>query len=363
MRGHLSFVKNCVAVERIAAELRPHGPQWLVNVIAEAVLPPEDATTTLRRLAPEPDNALWKALCKGELHHFNIENAVWAIIAKTMGYLQFTRIPDSDQYTSLDRLRRTERALSAIIVKLGYRENGTELCLATLIATCIAYHDDCTALDEPTRNQFMRSVILGILTESFTREGALLDQRRPDATLPEYIVATNSLAVERLQRARRDGPVLQNVSQAFCQLLGDEKARHFGVGQNLVPTGVSSAGAKTAAKTDVGSPALGDTTTSGTPGSGKKKTAAERRRSARSWVTPSKWAAAPRTASTSSRAPALWAWGGASARASSSTSTGSTQPMACPSRRAARCPPTSRNWAPTSPAPACGCRKPRASRR
>jgi hypothetical protein len=77
-----------------------------------------------------------------------------------MGYLQFTRIPDSDQYTSLDRLRRTERALSAIIVKLGYRENGTELCLATLIATCIAYHDDCTALNEPTRNQFMRSVIL-----------------------------------------------------------------------------------------------------------------------------------------------------------------------------------------------------------
>ena len=276
MRGHLSFVKNCVAVERIAAELRPHGPQWLVNVIAEAVLPPEDATTTLRRLAPEPDNALWKALCKGELHHFNIENAVWAIIAKTMGYLQFTRIPDSDQYTSLDRLRRTERALSAIIVKLGYRENGTELCLATLIATCIAYHDDCTALDEPTRNQFMRSVILGILTESFTREGALLDQRRPDATLPEYIVAPNSLAVERLQRARRDGPVLQNVSQAFRQLIGDEKARHFGVGQNLVPTGVSSSGAKTATKTDGGSPAPGDTTTPGTLGGGKKKTAAEK---------------------------------------------------------------------------------------
>ena len=160
LRGHLSFVKNCVAVERIAAELRPHGPQWMVNVIAKAVLPPEDATATLRRLAPEPVNALWKALCKGKLHHFNIENAIWAIIAKTMGYVQFTRIPDSDQYTSLDRLRRTECALSAIIVKLGYRENGTELCLATLIATCIAYHDDCTALNEPTRKQFMRSVIL-----------------------------------------------------------------------------------------------------------------------------------------------------------------------------------------------------------
>ena len=276
LRGHLSFVKNCIAVERVAAELRPHGPQWLVNVIAKAVLPPEDATATLRRLTPEPDTALWKSLCKGELHNHNIENAIWAIIAKTMGYLQFTRIPDSDQYTNLDRLRRTERALSAIITALGYREDGSELCFATLMATIIAYHDDCTALDESTRNQFMRSVILGVLTESFTREGALLDQRRPGATLPEYFVAPNSLAIDRLQRGRRDGPVLQNVSQAFRQLIGDEKARHFGVGQNLVPTGVTSSSAKSVVKTDAGATVHGDTTNTTTLGGGKKKTAAEK---------------------------------------------------------------------------------------
>ena len=276
LRGHLSFVKNCVAVERIAAELRPHGPQWLANVIAKAVLPPEDSTATLRRLAPEPDHAMWKALCKGELHNFNVENAIWAVIAKTMGYTQFTRIPDADQYSNLDRLRRTERALSALIIVLGYREDGSELCFATLMATIIAYHDDCTALDESTRNQFMRSVIVGVLTESFTREGALLDQRRPGATLPEYFVAPNSLAIDRLQRGRRDGPALQNVSQAFRQLIGDEKARHFGVGQNLVPTGVASAGTKTAVKPDPGALPADGTNLTGTPGGGKKKTAAEK---------------------------------------------------------------------------------------
>ena len=275
LRGHLSFVKGCAVVERIATELRPHGPQHLANVIAKAVLPPEDSTATLRRLAPEPDTGMWDALCKGRLHAYNIENAVWAIIAKSMGYLQFTRITDADQYTNLDRLRRTERALSAIIIMLGYRENGTEFCFATLIATVIAYHDDCTALDESTRNQFMRSVIQGVLNESFTRDAALLDQRRPGASLPEFFVTANSLAVERLQRARRDGPVLQNVSQAFRQLIGDEQARRFGVGQNLVPTGVSSSTSRTATKTDVGA-SFTDTNNPVTPGGGKKKTDAEK---------------------------------------------------------------------------------------
>ena len=275
LRGHLSFVKGCTVVERIATELRPHGPQHLANVIAKAVLPPEDSSATIRRLAPEPDTAMWEALCKGRLHNYNIENAVWAIIAKSMGYMQYTRIIDADQYTSLDRLRRTERALLAIITMLGYQENGTELCFATLIATVIAYHDDCTALDESTRNQFMRSVIQSVLNESFSREAALLDQRRPGASLPEFFVTANSLAVERLQRARVDGPVLQNVSQAFRQLMGDEKARQFGVGQNLVPTGVSSASSKTTTKTDVGA-ALTNHTDPVTPGGGKKKTDAEK---------------------------------------------------------------------------------------
>ena len=60
LRGYISAVRDLPVVGRIATELRPHGPQWAADTLADLSLPPE--TDLAPRIIPDPNPELWNAL-------------------------------------------------------------------------------------------------------------------------------------------------------------------------------------------------------------------------------------------------------------------------------------------------------------
>jgi len=84
-------------------------------------------------------------------------------------------LPDSLQFTSIERLRRTERTIVPFFAAWGY-EPGSVLSMDTLYATAYTYYDDATAVPVHTRMVFLRSVFEAVHRESGAREAALLGE-------------------------------------------------------------------------------------------------------------------------------------------------------------------------------------------
>ena len=151
------------------------------------------------------------------------------------------RVPDALQFTSIERLRRTERTIVPFFAAWGY-EAGSLLSLDTLYATAYTYYDDATAVPVNTRMVFLRSVFEAVHRESGAREAALLGARKPDETLPTLYVIPNSGGVARLQRGRLDTPTQVVMSRALSTLLGPTKRpRRLGWAAGSCPRACSRA--------------------------------------------------------------------------------------------------------------------------
>ena len=134
---------------------------------------------------------LWEAMCKSNFGKFNFEDSIYAILAQCGGHDGYVRVPDSLQFNSIERLRRTERTLVPFFARWGY-EPGQELSLDTVYATALAYYDDATAVPVNARMALIRSVFMAVLNESGTREASLLSARRPNEAIPSLFVIPNS---------------------------------------------------------------------------------------------------------------------------------------------------------------------------
>ena len=239
LRGYVSAVRDVPLVFRIVTELRPHGPQWVADKLAELSLPPE--TDAAPRIIPSPMPDLWNAMCKSLFSKLNIEDLIYAILAQCGGHDGYVRVPDALQFTSIERLRRTERTIVPFFAAWGY-EAGSLLSLDTLYATAYTYYDDATAVPVNTRMVFLRSVFEAVHRESGAREAALLGARKPDETLPTLYVIPNSGGVARLQRGRLDTPTQVVMSRALSTLLGPTKRpRRLGWAAGSCPRACSRA--------------------------------------------------------------------------------------------------------------------------
>ena len=185
LRGYVSAVRDLPVVAKVHTELRPHGPQWLADAIAESALPPENELAP--RVIPDPLPELWENFCRAKFSKQNLEDAVYSVLAQCGGHDGYVRIPDSAQYTSLERLRRVERTIVPLFGKFGF-EQGGPLSLDTVLATAYAYYDDATAVPVASRMKLIRSVLASIMRESGARDAALLEGRRPDEVLPVHFV-------------------------------------------------------------------------------------------------------------------------------------------------------------------------------
>ena len=150
-------------------ELRPHVPQWVADKLAELSLPLE--TDAAPRIIPSPMPDLWHAMCKSRFSKLNIEDLIYAILAQCGGHDGYVRVPDALQFTSIERLRRTERTIVPFFAAWGY-EAGSLLSLDTLYATAYTYYDDATAVPVNTRMVFIRSVFEAAHRESGAREAS-----------------------------------------------------------------------------------------------------------------------------------------------------------------------------------------------
>ena len=264
LRGYVSAVRDVPLVFRIVTELRPHGPQWVADKLAELSLPPE--TDAAPRIIPSPLPELWNAMCKSLFSKLNIEDLIYAILAQCGGHDGYVRVPDSLQFTSIERLRRTERTIVPFFGAWGY-EMGGVLSLDTLYATAYTYYDDATAVPVNTRMVFLRSVFEAVHRESGAREAALLGARKPDEALPTLYVIPNSGGVARLQRGRLDTPTTVVMARALSTLLGPTKAKTLGLGGRLVPEGMQpgAAAAPAAAPPGGGGGDTGEPPPSGEP--------------------------------------------------------------------------------------------------
>ena len=235
LRGYVSAVRDLPIIFRIVTELRPHGPQWVADKLAELSLPPE--TDAAPRIIPSPMLELWNAMCKSLFSKLNLEDLIYSILAQCGGHDGYVRVPDSLQFTSIERLRRTERTIVPFFAAWGY-EPGSVLSMDTLYATAYTYYDDATAVPVNTRMVFLRSVFEAVHRESGAREAALLGARKPDEALPTHYVVPNSGGVARLQRGRLDTPTTVVMSRALSTLLGPTKSKALGLGGRLVPEGM-----------------------------------------------------------------------------------------------------------------------------
>ena len=118
LRGYVSAVRDLPIVFRIVTELRPHGPQWAADKLAELSLPPE--TDAAPRIIPSPLPELWNAMCKSQFSKLNLEDLIDAILAQCCGHDGYVRVPDTLQFTSVERLRRTERTIVPFFAAWGY---------------------------------------------------------------------------------------------------------------------------------------------------------------------------------------------------------------------------------------------------
>ena len=118
LRGLVAAVRDLPVAARIYNELRPHGPQWVADTVAELALPPE--TDLAPRIIPDPLPELWENMCKSAFAKINFEDAVYAVLAQCGGHDGYTRVPDAQQFTSVMRLRRTERTIVPFLGKWGY---------------------------------------------------------------------------------------------------------------------------------------------------------------------------------------------------------------------------------------------------
>lgn len=267
LRGYVGAVRDLPIASRIATELRPHGPQWVADALAELSLPPE--TDAAPRIIPTPMPELWSMLCKSQFGKINLEDAIYNILAQCGGHDGYVKVPDTLQFSSIERLRRTERTIVPFFAKFGYI-SGDLQSLDTLYATVYAYYDDATAVPLVTRNAFIRSVLEAVHRESGAREAALLGARKPDESLPTTYVIPHSGGVTRLQRLRLEAPTAVTMSRALSTLLGPAKAKSLGLGARLVPEGMQP-GAVAAVGTIA--PAAGTVTTAGADADAKAKAA------------------------------------------------------------------------------------------
>ena len=117
-RGYVNAVRDLPIIARIASELRNHGPQWIADTLAGLSLPPE--TELAPRIIPNAMPEVWEAMCKSNFGKFNFEDSIYAILAQCGGHDGYVRVPDSLQFNSIERLRRTERTLVPFFARWGY---------------------------------------------------------------------------------------------------------------------------------------------------------------------------------------------------------------------------------------------------
>ena len=130
------------------------------------------------RAIPSPLTELWDVMAKGTYADFNFEDACYSILAELGGHDGYVRVPVTQQFTSMDRLRRTERALVPLFARWGI-EAGGERGLATAYATLYPYNDDAAAVPPAARNAFIRSVLTTVFRESAARVASVLTLRDP----------------------------------------------------------------------------------------------------------------------------------------------------------------------------------------
>ena len=241
LRGQLNALRDVPVVARIVTELRHHGAQWAADSLAELLLPPE--TDAMPRIIPSPLLALWEAICKSSWGDFNFEDVIYAILAECGGHDGYHRIPNAQQFTSLDRLRRTGDAMVALFSLLGY-ETGASRSLDTVYSTVYAYFNEATAVPIAARLAFIRSVLVSVFRESAACEAAVLAQRDPGLALPVFFVISNSGAIARLQRARQDAPAANTMARSLSTILNPTTAKQLGLGGKLVPDGMSALAGK-----------------------------------------------------------------------------------------------------------------------
>jgi len=237
LRGYVNAVRDLPLVARIATELRLHGPQWMADTLADLLLPPD--TDAMPRAIPAPQPELWDAMAKGTYADSNFEDACYSVVAELGGHDGYVRIPATQQFTSMDRLRRTERALVPLFARWGI-DAGGERGLATVYATLYAYFDDAAAVPPAARNAFIRSVLVTVFRESAARIAAVLALRDPAAHVPTEFVIPNSGGMLRLERARLDTPATATMARSLSALLGSQQAKSLGLGRKLVPDGMQA---------------------------------------------------------------------------------------------------------------------------
>ena len=241
LRGLVTAVRDLPIVFRIVSELRPHGPQWASDTLANALMPPD--SPLVPRIMPAPSVDLWNLMCKALYWKINLENAMCAILAQCQGHSSFTQVPDALQYGSMTRIRRLENATCAWFAAWGFELGGLR-AWDTFLATVTAYHDDATAIPVHKRMQLVNSVIQGALREASDRCCALLAARRPDELMPTEFIVPNSPAVRSLQRARTDAPRANELRRSMASILSDVKAAQMGLETHFVPPGMESAPAQ-----------------------------------------------------------------------------------------------------------------------
>jgi hypothetical protein len=237
LRGFVNAVRDLPLVARIATELRLHGPQWIADTMALLLLPPD--TDAMPRAIPSPLAELWDVMAKGTYADFNFEDACYSILAELGGHDGYVRIPVTQQFTSMDRLRRTERALVPLFARWGI-EAGGERGLATAYATLYAYNDDAAAVPPAARYAFIRSVLITVFRESAARVASVLTLRDPASPMPTEFVIPNSGGMLRLERARLDTPATATMARSLSVLLGTQQAKSLGLGRKLVPDGMQA---------------------------------------------------------------------------------------------------------------------------
>ena len=135
-------------VDRTAGELGPLGPQWVADMLGQALLPKPVAPHKRKRLNAMP--LVWLLLCKFQLDNIPWEDICYAIIAEGNGRAHPPKILTSARFTSVARLREIEGGIVALLEAFG-RVRGRERSFDTFLKKVYKYESSAKAVAQTDR--------------------------------------------------------------------------------------------------------------------------------------------------------------------------------------------------------------------
>ena len=217
--GRKNVLSGVPLVERIATELRQHGPGFLGDSAYRAILPPIPAGAVVLpppELVPE-----WDSLCKGELT-IDVENLIPRLKAFVNGpQATYDKVPKDQRYRSSVRLAEIGTVATKMYADLGYPSPaGTPGTPEEIFKLAALYYAEAAALRDEVKQAIVADALMAIDQERSAQFKTDLMAGDPARVLGGQYAIPNSPGLRALTAARQELTSSQVLARQLAALKG-----------------------------------------------------------------------------------------------------------------------------------------------